>query len=181
MYNDSLAYAFLNEVVDFPPEIVVSSAVSTFFIHEAIDYINEEPEVDIEGFNYEQFLGLAKIMLLVDSAEMDQIDQEIQLAEGKLWNHSKLGSITQHNKYRKWSRRPKWLGFRGKRYWKKFHKAGFGCHLSMSLPVFNRERNIGVIYIGVMCDDLLGHGDFHRYELIDGQWTLTRTHNIWIS
>ncbi|MCH2199459.1 MAG: hypothetical protein MK081_11830 [Flavobacteriales bacterium] len=77
MYNDSLAYDFLNEVVDFPPEIVVSSAVSTSFINEAIDYTNEEPEVDIEKFHYVQFLGLAKIMLRLDSAEMDQINHDI--------------------------------------------------------------------------------------------------------
>ncbi len=63
----------------------------------------------------------------------------------------------------------------------KFKNEFSNNYYNYSIPLFNKEKDIAIIYKTLFCGDLCGHGAIEIYKKSDDKWIYQTTISLWIS
>lgn len=63
----------------------------------------------------------------------------------------------------------------------KFKNKFSNNYYNYSIPLFNKEKDIAIIYKTLFCGDLCGHGAIEIYKQFDDKWIYQATIGLWIS
>jgi hypothetical protein len=169
LYDDSLAYAFINEI-GFIGQGNILNLIPSETSLDGIDF--NEPQFNIDSSNLSFHFSP---LLYADRKDSLSITKQIKQAQNTGWDLNKLGITETADQYVLWQRKNPIFE------WTAFKKANFGCFIDLGIPLFNYEKNIAIIYFGCQCHGTMGYGNIQKYVLTNGKWTFERDINKWIS
>lgn len=161
--DDSLSYSFIKSIFTLEPDqslnpnIIYSEATNCIRIN---NLKSPQNEILISTIYAEP---MDPVLLKVDSNEFWHMQKQAILGINKKWNYKKLGIRPQPDK----------------NYMEKLYNTqnnlkikNSKCSINLGIPVFNRKKNIAIIYKEQYCNLSIEKGSY-RYDLINNEWKLT--------
>ena len=65
--------------------------------------------------------------------------------------------------------------------WKNFHKRYGSGFISCSFPIFDKERNMCIVQLGLYCGPLCGGGEIVLFQKRNKKWILAKIYSDWTS
>lgn len=166
--NDSIVYQFINEIDLIGENTVVERVISDRTI-EAVNFGTKD------SISLNHSIYVEPTFFQFNKEDSSYVMSQVAQGSNRLWDLQRLNSQFTRNKYNSWCMEHHTFD------WDEFRNAGFGCFLTMGLPIFNKELDEAIIYVGYQCHYTLGSGSIRKYKKVDGEWEFEEENNLWIS
>lgn len=171
-FQDSTTYDFLKQTQilsknDILDENIARESIKGIWFESNLQNQTKSNQIKITNLN----LYVAK------GADSLFIQEQNERSKGKKWDLKKIGAYDAIKRYEYWERRNTEFD------WDEFKSEGFGCFVSIGIPLFNSDYTVAIVYVGTTCHGTLGNGTIYKFERSGTatQWEFSESMQLWIS
>ena len=164
--EDQFIYDFINSIKTFTINDYVRYDLST-------DKMNSVIESKMHNYDTTKYIDIGRVDF--EENDLSFLKKQIYRAKNKYWNLRKFGARESFVKFKAI------FESEDKFDWEVFYKYGFKSTVTIGLPLFNKNRNIAIVYISTCEGSLAGLSCIVKYKLENGVWKEVKAFNVIVS